>query len=59
LVEIEEIGEDLAWSTDVSDMSEHAESERDEQAGSGRLDELLHEVDHQLGFGVVVRVRRV
>ena len=59
LVEVEQVSDDLARSADVPDMSEHSESQSDQEASASRFDQLLHELDHELGVRVVVGVGRV
>ena len=56
LIEIEQISEDFPRSTDISDVPENSKSQRDEKTSTSRLDELLHEIDHQLGVRIIVSV---
>jgi hypothetical protein len=59
LVKIDEVGEDFAGSADVPDVAQHSKRQRYEETGARALDQLFHEIYHQLGVRIVVRVLRV
>ena len=56
LVEVDQICQDLARTSNVPEVSQHPESQRDQETSTRRLDQLLHEIDHELRVRIIVRV---